>query len=88
MSKEAVKSLVERLNNDDKLLSRLTECNSKQERFELARAEGYQFSEQDINQALSSGLDEGDLGSFIEGSLHGDMLETVKDLFLVSGSDS
>lgn len=86
MSKEAVKALLERLNNDQELLNRLTKCNTKKERFELAQAEGFEFTEQDIQQALSSGLEEGDLGSFIEGSLHGDMLETVKDLFVAQGS--
>lgn len=67
MSVESARAFVERLDTDEEFAKKVAICKSKEERITLAKNEGYDFSVEEVKEALSQ-LSDDDLENVAGGS--------------------
>jgi len=70
MSIESAKAFLERVKNDEDLLKKLSDAASGEERLNIAKLEGFEFTKEEILQVRSELGDEEILS--VTGGAHGD----------------
>ena len=68
MSKEAAKAYIERLKSDEEFRQRVAGCKNMEERFAVAKQEGYEFTSEEIKQ-LNDELNSEELAGVSGGSI-------------------
>ena len=70
MSIENAKAFLEKVKNDEELLKKLSDSQSGEDRLNIAKAEGFVFTKEEMF-SVTSELSDDDLGTVSGGGLHG-----------------
>lgn len=66
MSAESAQAFVERMKNDEEFAERVADAESKESRWAMVKAEGYDFTEEEV-QAAAGKLSDDELGALAGG---------------------
>ena len=69
MSIKSAKAFLETVKNNEELAKRLSECKTGEEKVRLARSENFDFTEQELKDAMI-GLDKMDFDLLVAGGMH------------------
>jgi len=69
MSIESAKAFLRRIKDDEELAKRLAECETDEEKIQIARSDGFDFTKQELKQAVK-GLDKSEYDLITAGGLH------------------
>ena len=70
MSAESAQAFMERMKSDEEFAKRVAAAESKEDRWAIVKAEGYDFTEEEV-QAAASELSDGDLEGVAAGGISG-----------------
>ena len=77
MTIESAKAFIERMKNDKEFAKKVKECKDTEERMEFVKAEGFDFTREEIKEVVGDKLTDDDLDSVVGGSMTPE--EIIKD---------